>query len=195
MPVYRKHRDDREHERNNECQQSRWRQIETPRRPGVRHDVSNRSVGVECSLPRKVPFRRSSPLWILYERLVPLVYPSARTIAHLMTIGRHALSKAETITIAALENGVHSWGRPRRSSRHFKPWFATKLMLNSRYGSREPARAWWRSPAVSEGARRCPSLAYIAVAAGRAMARADDFARDDAWGCPTPLVLLPPNSI
>jgi transposase len=32
--------------------------------------------------------------------------PSARTIARLMTIGRHALSKAETLTIAAIENGV-----------------------------------------------------------------------------------------
>ena len=32
--------------------------------------------------------------------------PSARTIARLMTIGRHALSKAETVTIAAIENGV-----------------------------------------------------------------------------------------
>jgi transposase len=32
--------------------------------------------------------------------------PSARTIARLMTIGRHALSKAETVTIAAIENSV-----------------------------------------------------------------------------------------
>jgi transposase len=32
--------------------------------------------------------------------------PSARTIARMMTIGRHTLSKAETITIAAIENGV-----------------------------------------------------------------------------------------
>jgi transposase len=32
--------------------------------------------------------------------------PSARTIARLMTIARHALSKAETVTIAAIENGV-----------------------------------------------------------------------------------------
>ena len=32
--------------------------------------------------------------------------PSARTIARLMTTGRDALSKAETITIAAIENGV-----------------------------------------------------------------------------------------
>jgi transposase len=32
--------------------------------------------------------------------------PSARTIAHLMTIGRDRLSKAETITIAAVEAGV-----------------------------------------------------------------------------------------
>jgi transposase len=32
--------------------------------------------------------------------------PSARTIARLMTIGCHALSKAEAVTIAAIENGV-----------------------------------------------------------------------------------------
>lgn len=32
--------------------------------------------------------------------------PSARTIARLMTIGRDRLSKAETITIAAIENGL-----------------------------------------------------------------------------------------
>jgi len=32
--------------------------------------------------------------------------PSARTIARLMTIGRDGLSKAETVTIAAIENGV-----------------------------------------------------------------------------------------
>jgi hypothetical protein len=32
--------------------------------------------------------------------------PSARTIARFMTIGRHALSKAERVTIAAIENGV-----------------------------------------------------------------------------------------
>jgi len=32
--------------------------------------------------------------------------PSARTIARLMTIGRDTLSKAETVTIAAIENGV-----------------------------------------------------------------------------------------
>jgi transposase len=32
--------------------------------------------------------------------------PSARTIARLMTIGRDGLSKAETVTVAALEAGV-----------------------------------------------------------------------------------------
>jgi transposase len=32
--------------------------------------------------------------------------PSARTIARLMTIGRDTLSKAETVTIAAIETGV-----------------------------------------------------------------------------------------
>ena len=32
--------------------------------------------------------------------------PSARTIARLMTIGRDQLSKAETVTVAAIESGV-----------------------------------------------------------------------------------------
>ena len=32
--------------------------------------------------------------------------PSARTVAHLLTVGRERLSKAETITVAAIENGV-----------------------------------------------------------------------------------------
>jgi hypothetical protein len=32
--------------------------------------------------------------------------PSARTVARLLTIGRERLSKAETITVAAIENGV-----------------------------------------------------------------------------------------
>lgn len=32
--------------------------------------------------------------------------PSARTIARLMTIGRDTLSKSETVTIAAIEQGV-----------------------------------------------------------------------------------------
>ena len=32
--------------------------------------------------------------------------PSARTIARLMTIGRNTLSKAETVTVAAVEAGV-----------------------------------------------------------------------------------------
>jgi hypothetical protein len=34
--------------------------------------------------------------------------PSARTIARLMTVGRDTLSKAETVTVAALEAGVPS---------------------------------------------------------------------------------------
>ena len=32
--------------------------------------------------------------------------PSARTVARLLTVGRERLSKAETITVAAIENGV-----------------------------------------------------------------------------------------
>jgi hypothetical protein len=32
--------------------------------------------------------------------------PSARTVARLLTVGREQLSRAETITVAAIENGV-----------------------------------------------------------------------------------------
>ncbi len=32
--------------------------------------------------------------------------PSSRTLARLMTIGRDTLSKAETVTVAAIEKGV-----------------------------------------------------------------------------------------
>jgi len=32
--------------------------------------------------------------------------PSARTIARLLTVGRERLSKAETLTVAAIERGV-----------------------------------------------------------------------------------------
>jgi hypothetical protein len=31
---------------------------------------------------------------------------SARTVARLLTVGRERLSKAETVTVAAIENGV-----------------------------------------------------------------------------------------
>jgi len=43
--------------------------------------------------------------------------PSARTIARLMTIERDRLSKAETVTVAAIESGVELLGRGARKSR------------------------------------------------------------------------------
>ena len=45
--------------------------------------------------------------------------PSARTIARLMTIGRDQLSKAETVTVAAIESGVRTSRRSTRSRRGF----------------------------------------------------------------------------
>ena len=44
--------------------------------------------------------------------------PSARTIARLLTVGRDQLSKAETVTVAAIESGVESsWSKHAKSSR------------------------------------------------------------------------------
>src|SRR5260370_35942896 len=60
--------------------------------------------------------------------------PSARTIARLMTIGRDRLSKAETVTVAAIESGVELLVEAReiiaafqamirkKSAAHLEPW-------------------------------------------------------------------------
>jgi hypothetical protein len=53
--------------------------------------------------------------------------PSARTIARLMTIGRHALSKAETVTIAAIENGVPSLVEAREIIAAFQAMVRNKV--------------------------------------------------------------------
>jgi transposase len=65
--------------------------------------------------------------------------PSARTIAHLMTIGRHALSKAETITIAAIENGVPLLVEARALIAAFQAMVRNKVDAELRHGSRRPA--------------------------------------------------------
>ncbi len=60
--------------------------------------------------------------------------PAARTIARLLTIGRDALSKAETVTVAAIEGGVpllveareivaaFQWMIRKKSAEEFEPW-------------------------------------------------------------------------
>ena len=49
--------------------------------------------------------------------------PSARTIARLMTIARDHLSKADTVTIAAIEAGVPNSSMHESSSIASTPWF------------------------------------------------------------------------
>ena len=46
--------------------------------------------------------------------------PSARTVARLMTIGRDQLFKAETLTVAAIENGVESLVQARDAVSSFQ---------------------------------------------------------------------------
>ena len=76
--------------------------------------------------------------------------PSARTIARLMTIGRHALSKAETVTIAAIENGVPSLVEAREFIAAFQAMIRSKVDAELTAWIGRPARACWRrSPAVS----------------------------------------------
>ena len=52
--------------------------------------------------------------------------PAARTIARLLTIGRDALSKAETVTVAAIEAGVPALMEARRVVAAFQSMISTK---------------------------------------------------------------------
>ena len=52
--------------------------------------------------------------------------PSARTIARLMTTGRDNLTKAETVTIAAIENGVPALVEAREIVADFHAMIRTK---------------------------------------------------------------------
>ena len=52
--------------------------------------------------------------------------PSARTVARLMTIGRDQLSKAETLTVAAIESGVESLVRARDAVAAFQTMIRQK---------------------------------------------------------------------
>ena len=56
--------------------------------------------------------------------------PSARTIARLMTIGRNELSKAETITVAAIEGGVPPLVEAREIIAAFQAMIRKKSMLD-----------------------------------------------------------------
>jgi transposase len=52
--------------------------------------------------------------------------PSARTIARLMTIGRNNLSKADTVTITAIENGVPRLVEARETIAEFQAMVRNK---------------------------------------------------------------------
>lgn len=52
--------------------------------------------------------------------------PAARTIARLLTIGRDSLSKAETVTVAAIEAGVPALMEARRVVAAFQSMISTK---------------------------------------------------------------------
>jgi transposase len=54
--------------------------------------------------------------------------PSARTVARLMTIGRDQLSKAETLTVAAIENGVESLVQAREAVASFQTMIRLKAV-------------------------------------------------------------------
>jgi transposase len=56
--------------------------------------------------------------------------PSARTIARLMTIGRDSLSKAETVTVAAIESGVPLLVEAREIIGAFQAMIRKKLLTD-----------------------------------------------------------------
>jgi transposase len=56
--------------------------------------------------------------------------PSARTIARLLTIGRDGLSKAETITVAAIEKGVPLLVEARETIGAFQSMIRTKTLAD-----------------------------------------------------------------
>ena len=54
--------------------------------------------------------------------------PSARTVARLMTVGRDQLSKAETVTVAAIESGVESLVQAREAVVAFQTMIRRKAL-------------------------------------------------------------------
>src|ERR1700689_1480944 len=54
--------------------------------------------------------------------------PSARTVARLMTAGRDQLSKAETVTVAAIESGVETLVQAREAVAAFQTMIRRKAL-------------------------------------------------------------------
>ena len=85
--------------------------------------------------------------------------PSARTIARLMTIGRDQLSKAETVTVAAIESGV----QPLVEAREVVADFQAMIRERSR-GTRPLDRARQDQPCCGVGERRHKDKAAVSAA-------------------------------
>jgi hypothetical protein len=67
--------------------------------------------------------------------------PSSRTIARLMTIGRDRLSKAETVTVATIENGVPLLVEAREIIATFQAMIRKRSLADLRRGWSEPEQA------------------------------------------------------
>jgi hypothetical protein len=65
--------------------------------------------------------------------------PSARTISRLMTTARDNLSKADTVTIAAIETRVLTLVEARMLVESFQTMVRKKLVVTSIHGSLPPA--------------------------------------------------------
>ena len=75
--------------------------------------------------------------------------PSARTIARLMTTGRDQLSKAETVTVAAIESGVEPLVEAREVVADFQAMIRRKAPAEL-----DPYRARQDQPRCGVGERR-----------------------------------------
>jgi len=84
--------------------------------------------------------------------------PSARTIARLMTARRDHLSKAETVTIAAIEQGVPTLVTARSLITDFQTIIRTKAIPNCQPGSAKQAPASRRPSHPASSMTRKPSV-------------------------------------
>ena len=67
--------------------------------------------------------------------------PPARTVARLLTVGPERLSKAETITVTAIESGSPFWWKRERSSWSSRASFAERRSRSLTSGSAKPDSA------------------------------------------------------
>jgi len=69
---------------------------------------------------------------------------AARTIARLLTIGRDALRKADSVTVVAIEGGVTLLIEAREIVAAFQAMIRKKTPGSSSPGWSGPRRTWWR---------------------------------------------------